>query len=191
MNWEQLKRCAGFRVQLEPVACRLDEFGRELPPENDDWIVQNVSSVGIRISNLRTGHATTLGPDHIHHFTSNPDRSRNGLQYGFFTLHVQIFLQGSELRIRPNARPGEAVGAPSVRVEEKWVDFRYPRDCGLQDRLEAAGYRIGWCGDTKLSRRTVLEGWEVVIEPDDRGVLTSFHLKDRPANQTLIKKRNG
>lgn len=190
MNWEQLKKCTGFRIQLEPVACRLDEFGRELPPENDDWIVQDVSSAGVRISNVRTGHVTTLGPDHIHHFTSNPDRSRNGLQYGFFTLHVQVFLQGNQLWIRPNAKPGEAVRVPTVHVEEKWVDFRYPKDSGVQNKLEADGYRVAWCLDTKLSRKTDLEGWEVVVEPDERGVLSKFRLKDRPADQTLIKRRN-
>ncbi len=191
MNWEQLKKCVGFRVQLEPVACRLDECSRELPAENDDWIVQDVSSAGVRISNVRTGHATTLGPDHIHHFTSNPDRSVGGLQYGFFILHVQVFLQGNQLWVRPNPRPGEAVKPPAVDVEEKWVDFRYPTDSGLQRRLEAAGYRVAWCLDSRLSRRTDLEGWEVVVEPDDRGSLTKFRLKDRPDDQTLIKKRNG
>jgi len=191
MNWEQLKKCAGFRVQLEPVACRLDEFGRELPPENDDWIGQEVSSAGVRISNVLTGHATTLGPDHIHHFTSNPDRSTGGLQYGFLVLHVQVFLRGNELWVRPNSRPGEPVRPPAVQVTEKWVDFRYPSDSGLQPKLEAAGYRVAWCLETYLSRRIDLEGWEVVIEPDDHGRLTKFRLRDRPADQTLIKKRNG
>ena len=191
MNWEQLKKSAGFRVQLEPVACRLDEFGRELPPEDDDWIVQDVSSAGVRISNVRTDHVTMLGPDHIHHFTTNPDRSKGGLQYGFLVLHVQVFLSGNKLWVRPNSRPGEPVRPPVVQVTEKWVDLRYPNDSGLVHKLEAAGYRVAWSLDTHLSRRIDLEGWEVVIEPDDQGRLIKFRLKDRPADQTLIKKRNG
>ncbi|GEM_PF-4181803 len=191
MNWEQLRRCVGFRIQLEPIACRLDEYGRELPPENDDWVVQDVSNAGVRVSNERTGHATTLAPDHIHHFTSNPDRSRGGLQFGFFVLHVQVFLRGNELWVRPNARPGESVRPPAPQIEEKWVDFRYPSDSGLQSKLQAAGYRIAWCADNRLSRRTDLEGWEIVIEADNHGVLSKFRLKDRPADQTLIRKRYG
>lgn len=57
--------------------------------------------------------------------------------------------------------------------------------------IEAAGYRVAWSLENHLSRRIDLEGWEVVIEPDEQGGLTSFRLKDRPADQTLIKKRNG
>jgi hypothetical protein len=48
-----------------------------------------------------------------------------------------------------------------------------------------------WCLDSKLSRKVDLEGWEVVAETDAMGVLMKFRLKDRPADQTLIKKRNG
>ena len=76
--------------------------------------------------------------------------------------------------------------APSYT--EKWVDFQYPHDSGLQVRLENAGYKIAWCLDTKLSRRVDLEGWEVVTEPDEKGIPTRFRLKDKPADQTLIKK---
>src|SRR5438876_886800 len=137
MNWEQLKKSAGTRVQLEPVACRLDEFGRELPVESDDWIVQDVSSDGARISNTRTGHVTTLGPDHIHHFTSNPDRSKGEVKYGFFVLNVQLFLKDNQLWVRPNSKPGERVSPPAVEVADKQVDFQYPADSGLQAYLEA------------------------------------------------------
>jgi len=191
MNWDQLKKALGYRIQLEPIACVLDEYGRELPTVNHEWIVQDVSSAGVRISNIQTSHATTLGADHIHHFTSNPDRSMGELKYGFFVLHVQVFLQGNNLLVRPNLRLGERVPPPTVEIREKWVDFRYPKDSGLQSQLEAAGYRVAWCLDTHLSRRTDLEGWEVVVEPVERGALTMFRLKDRPADQTLIRKRSG
>jgi hypothetical protein len=158
---------------------------------DDDWIILEVSTVGVQVSNIRTGHVTTLGKDHVHHFTSNPDRSQTGIAYGFLTLNVQVFLQGNELWVRPNARPGEPVKLQLGEVIERWVDFKYPFDSGLQRRLEAAGYRVAWCLDTKLSRKMDLEGWEIVVEPDPQGVPTKFRLKDRPSDQTLIKTRNG
>jgi len=74
---------------------------------------------------------------------------------------------------------------------EKWVDLKYPSDSGLQAKLGAAGYRVAWCLDTNLARKLDLEGWEVVVEPSDQGMPTKFRLKDRPADQTLIKKRRG
>jgi len=191
MNREQMKKNVGYRVQLVPIACRLEEGGRELPPLNDDWIINEVSNAGVRISNTRTGHETTLGEDHIHHFTSDPDRSRTGIQHGFLTLNVQIFLQGRDLRVLPNGRPGEPVRPLLRDVVEKWVDLKYPDDCGLQQKLSSDGYRVAWCLDTNLSRKLDLEGWEVVVEPDAQGVPTKFRLRDRPADQTLIKKRSG
>jgi hypothetical protein len=67
----------------------------------------------------------------------------------------------------------------------------YPSDSGLQQKLEAAGYRVAWCSNTKLSRKIDLEDWEIVVEPDAHGVLTKFRIKDRTVDQTLVKKRNG
>ena len=191
MNLEQLKKNVGWRVQLVPIASRLDENGRELLPMDDDWVINEVSTTGLRVSNIRTGQVANLGKDHVHHFTSNPDRSQTEIPHGFLTLNVQVFLQGNKLWVRPNARPGEPVKPQPVEVIEKWVDFKYPSDSGLQRRLEAAGYRVAWCLDTKLSRKIDLEGWEIVVEPDAQGVRTKFRLKDRPADQTLIKKRTG
>lgn len=191
MNWEQMKKNVGCRIQLVPTACRLDENGSELPPMDDDWIIDEVSTAGVRVSNVRTRHVTTLGKDHVHHFTSNPDRSQTGIRHGFLTLNVQVFLQGDKLWVRPNARPGEPVKPQLGEVIEKWVNLKYPFDSGLQRRLEAAGYRVAWCLDTKLSRKIDLEGWEIVVEPDAQGVRTKFRLKDYPADQTLIKRRNG
>lgn len=60
---------------------------------------------------------------------------------------------------------------------EKWVDLNYPLDSGLQVRLESQGYKVGWCQDTKLSRKLDLEEWEVVIEPDGNGTPSKFRLR--------------
>ncbi len=80
--------------------------------------------------------------------------------------------------------------SPSApKVVEKWVDIRYPSDSGLQTRLEAAGYSVRWCSDKHLARKVDLEGWEIVVEPGDDRVLSSFRLKTRPDDLTLIKGR--
>lgn len=191
MNWDQMKKNVGCRVQLVPIACRLNEHGGELPQIDDDWVIDEVSAAGVRITNTRTYHGTTLGKDHVHHFTSNPDRSRTGTPHGFLTLNVQVFLQANQLWVHPNARPGEPVKPPRVEISDKWVDISYPANSGLQQRLEARGYRVAWCLDTKISRKVDLEGWEIVVEPDAEGPLRRFRLRDRPGNQTLIEQRDG
>jgi hypothetical protein len=109
MNRDRLKKFIGGRVQLVPVAHRIDQNGRLLEPIDDDWLLESVTDQGARISNPRTGHFTILGFDHIYEFTSNPDRSRGEARYGFLTLKIQISLKGNELTIRPTSRPGEAV----------------------------------------------------------------------------------
>lgn len=189
MNWDQMKKNVGSRVQLVPTACRLDEHGRQLPVKDDEWIISDVSNDGVRISNTRTSHTTTLGRDHIHHYTSNPDGSQSGIRRGFLTLNVQLFMQGRDLQVRPNARPGEAVKPPTIDVIETIVDFQYPLQAGLQAKLEKEGYRLAWCLDSKLARLVDLEGWEVVLERDEKGVVRRFRVKDRPSDQILIKKR--
>lgn len=78
---------------------------------------------------------------------------------------------------------------PALEVVEKWVDIKYPSDSGLQARLEAEGYNVGWCSDKHLARKVDLKGWEIVVEPNADGVPSKFRLETRPANQTLVKKR--
>src|ERR1700730_7574846 len=166
MNLEKLKRNTGWQGQMIPIASRLDDKRRELPPVDDDWIIEEVSNAGVRIFNTRTQHHITLGADHIHNFTSNPDRSHNGIKHGFLTLNVQIFLQGTKSWVRPNAGPGKPVKPQIDEIVDKWVDFEYPSDSGIQQRLEAAGYTVKWCSEDKLSRKIDLEGCEVVVGPD-------------------------
>jgi hypothetical protein len=189
MNLEQLKKNKGWRVQLIPIAARIGDDGQDLPLIDDDWIIEEVSSTEVRIFNSRTEHRSTLGADHIHHFTTNPDRSAGGIQYGFLTLHVQIFMDRRGCSVRPNARPGEPVKPQRNEIADKWVDLRYPFDSGIQQRLEANGYRVAWCSYANLSRKIDLEGWEVVVEPDTQGVRSKFRLRDRPYDQTLIKTK--
>jgi hypothetical protein len=109
VNLDQLKRNLYQRVQLDPVACSLDASGNLLDRRDDDWTITAVTDDGVRIENQRTRLSTTLARDHIHHYTSNPDRSTGGLKFGFLTLNVQLFMQGNEMRIRPNSAPGRPV----------------------------------------------------------------------------------
>lgn len=192
MKRDQIIKNVGARVQLEPPARFLDVNGIEiLPVRNDDWIIHAADDAGLRIQNIYSDHVATLGSDHIHHYTSNPGRTQGDLRYGFLSLHLQIFIQGVNLTIRPNARPGEHVEPPRVEIGEKLVDFGYAADSGLQRQLEAEGYEIGWCDECKLSRRLDLEGCELVLVRDRSGALVSLHCHSRPANLALVKKRRG
>jgi hypothetical protein len=188
MNLDQLKKSVGFRVQLVPIACRLDEHGFELPQIDDDWIIEDASPAGARIRNTRTDHVTVLAPDHIHHYTSNPGRSRGGLTYGFFTLLIQIYLQGPNLRITPNPKPGERVPPNVPQIVEKWVDLNYAFDSGLLKKLQDEGYAVRWAIDKHLARALDLDGWQIVIEPD-QGVLTKFRVRDRGGDHHTLLKR--
>jgi hypothetical protein len=107
MNLEQLKRNVGDHVSLHPGAVCLDDGGNELRDFDDDWAIREVSKDGVRIENISTGHTVLLGPDHIHHYTSNPGRRTPGIRHGFLSLTVQLFLQGWAVHIRPTSRPGE------------------------------------------------------------------------------------
>jgi hypothetical protein len=189
MNWNQMKKNAHARVQLKPTPHRLDDYGRKLPPLNDDWIIEEVSADGVRIKNLRTHHTTTLGKDHIYDYISNPDQSQGDIKHGFLTLKVQIFLTPKGLSIAPTARPGESVEPPAVEIVEKWVSADYPARSGLKAQLEAAGYNLAWAWDTKLADLG-LKGWDIVIEPDEQGVLTKFRFDEVGPHQTLIRRKN-
>jgi hypothetical protein len=112
LNREQLKKTVGMRMQLQPVAHRLDDAGKLLAAIDDDWLVESVTDDGVKISNPRTGLWTVLGLDHIYSFTSNPGRVQGGLKFGFLMLKVQLTLKRQEVIVRPTLRPGESVPPP-------------------------------------------------------------------------------
>ena len=188
MNLRQFKQNVGTHVQLVPFACRLDEFGRELLGIDDDWFIQEINDEHIRISNPRTGHFVISGKDHIHHYPGNPQRSQNGAKFGFLTLCVQIFIRRNDVLIRPTLRPGGRIDPPSVNLTDKFVDIENPANCGLKQKLDTEDYKLYWCAEANLSRRIDLEEWEIVIEPDRRGALFSFRVKDRIDDLILIKQ---
>jgi predicted nucleotide-binding protein len=71
----------------------------------------------------------------------------------------------------------------------KFVDLNYPHDSGMQARLEADGYKIRWSGDSSLARRLDIEGWSLAAIADEHGREMILKMKDRPEDQTLIKRK--
>ncbi len=74
--------------------------------------------------------------------------------------------------------------------EEKWVDMHYPHDSGLLRQLEAEGYRVRWRFDRDVARAVDIEAWELVHQDLGDGRVAMLKLRDRPDNQTLLKKRH-
>ena len=100
MNKSALKKNVGHRVRLRPMAKRFlgGPTGLQLPPVDDDWLIQGIDKDGIRISNTATDHGTVLGFDHIREFTTDPAR-REG--EGLLILKSQLHIGGCSLWVEP------------------------------------------------------------------------------------------
>lgn len=106
MNKSSLKKSSWTHARIRPVAKRFYGVnGPQLPPVDDDWLIGEVGDA-VRITNAHTGHATVLGLDQIHHYSTDPAR---GQRCGFLTLNVQLHIGGDSLWIEPTFRPGEAL----------------------------------------------------------------------------------
>ncbi|WP_321476623.1 hypothetical protein [uncultured Paludibaculum sp.] len=107
MNKNELKKDLGQHVRLRPMAKRFvgGPSGPQVPPVDDDWLIQAVDKTGIRISNGATGHGTVLGYDHIREFTTDPVR---GQGYGTLILKTQVHVGGNHLWTEPIGPTGPA-----------------------------------------------------------------------------------
>lgn len=115
MNKDQMKNNVGKRMLLQPPARRLELDGSIQPPPSDDWwLVEDVTSDGVKISDPKTGASRVLGYDHIQKYTS--DLPLDGYARGFLTLLVQLVVQGGMVQVIPNARPGESVADLRARA---------------------------------------------------------------------------
>jgi hypothetical protein len=191
MNLEMLKGNVGWRVQLAPQAIHLDEFSRELPSKNEDWIIRSVTDDEVRIDEaVMLGFGTTLGKDHIQSFSTNPVRSvSGGQQYGYLKLHVQMYIaQNARIWYQPCVRPGERLPPPPVQISELFVDFQYPVKSGIQQKLVENGYNVSWAATSRVPSLE-LDGWEVVVERNRQGRPVSFLLHDSRDSQVLVKRR--
>jgi hypothetical protein len=190
MKRDQLEKNIGWVVKLAPSAIRLDRLGRELPSRDEDWVIVQVTDNEVRIDEAtQTGLTTKLGTDAVASFTSDPSRSDpDATRYGLLLLKVQMYIKGNQITFAPCLRPGEPVPPRPQRISELPVDMQYPVTSGLQQQLEAAGYRTRWSAVSRLARRQQ-EGWKVVVEPDQHGMPTSYHVVTRPENMVYIKTR--
>jgi hypothetical protein len=106
MNKSRMKKNAWSHVRLRPIAKRFyGAVGPQLPPVDDDWLIQGVEDAGVRISNNHTGHGTLFAWDQIHHY-ADPDR---GGRNGFLILNTQVNIGGNSLWCEPTFRPGAAL----------------------------------------------------------------------------------
>jgi TIR domain len=95
------------------------------------------------------------------------------------------------------SHPGHSAGehyATAARTvsrcrSEKWVDSEYPAAAGIVRDEQAKGYRLSWCPDELLARRVDIEGYELVTRSEPDGTEVTFRLRDRPSNQTLLRKK--
>lgn len=101
MNIQKLRRCILYRVRVRPVARTIPRRHSSLP-RDDVWIVAAIRPTGVvELNNPSTGHVALLGPDHIHHFDSDPMSESDGFRHGFLTLTIQISMSGCHLWAEP------------------------------------------------------------------------------------------
>ena len=190
MNRDQLKKNVGRRVKIQPAAIHLDALGRERPTRNEDWTVVDVTDDEVRIEeDAVTPLTTRFGIDAVASFTSDPSRSvGDGKQYGFLLLKVQMYIQGDVITFASCLRPGERLPPPAVQIVDRRVGIGFARETGLEKRMAINGFRLYWA---KLSSIAQLEreGWEILLEPDEHGILTRYHVSTRPENQVLMRTR--
>jgi len=127
MNKAELKKNVGHHVRLRPMAKRFvgGPTGPQLPPVDDDWLIQGFEKNGVRISNNATGHGTVLGFDHIREFATEPVR---GQGYGMLILKSQLHIGGCSLWIEPISVGGSVPGPlDSVRGWKREDDPAYIR----------------------------------------------------------------
>lgn len=187
MNWEMMKRNVGGIFRLIPTERRLARSGRRLPDREYEWLLRDAGNDMLELENISTGHLLKVGKDYVYSYGTDAPRGR---RYGYLTLKCQVFLQGNELKIIPNARPGDPVDPPEVfEPVEKIVDFKYPEYSGLSDECKMAGYTVVWCRESEVVGRIDNGNYELVVIEDKEGVPTSFRLCTRPEDQILLMRR--
>jgi len=124
MNWSQFQKNIDMRVRIEPPACRLSDVGHVLPESHEEWLIESISSDTIKLRNLISNHVAELGKDHVYDYRSDPSRTKGDVKYGFLILKVQVFVQGPEIWLRPNSRPGESVAPSNLSHHQvQWTEL--------------------------------------------------------------------
>ncbi|MBI1814899.1 MAG: toll/interleukin-1 receptor domain-containing protein [Deltaproteobacteria bacterium] len=105
----------------------------------------------------------------------------NSINRAFTTLTITP--RGQRFALAASSRP-----ATESIPSEKFVDPAYPVDVGIVAEEEASGFKVSWCRDDLLARKLDLESCEIVTRVDSDGRRVKFRLRDRPYDQTLIRK---
>ena len=115
MKLDKLKGNVGWRMEIVPAACHLDEHGNPLPEKNEDWLVEEVTDNRVRLSE-QAGRELILGTDHIYSFATNPQRASAQGSFGFLSLHVQVFVQEGRVFVAEAVR--DMAGTAAVEIVE-------------------------------------------------------------------------
>lgn len=75
---------------------------------DDKWLIEDVSSAGVRLRNLATDHAPTLTLDRIHHFDERIPENNNE-PGGTLILNVQLLFYKRNLEMEHVAPPGTSL----------------------------------------------------------------------------------
>jgi hypothetical protein len=113
-----------------------------------------------------------------------PDATKNEIESARLQLAAKFKLYLAAI-LSASSHAAPAVPAPIVN---RRVDTEYPIVSRLQHRLEAEGYRVSWVSESRVASLE-FDGWEIVTEPDQRGVLTQFHVVTSPENMVLVKNK--
>jgi hypothetical protein len=125
MKLDRLKKNVGWRMELVPPACHLDDQGNLLLEKNEDWLVEEVTDDLVRFSD-QSGHQLKLGTDHIYSFATNPQRASAEGNFGFLSLHVQVFVRGAHVFVKPNAH---GIQQRLDQLTSLGRDFRKAMEC--------------------------------------------------------------
>lgn len=102
MNWKEFRKNVGARFRLYPLPKLKD--GDTLTEWNDyDWIVNEIDEANksVKLNSVGPVYSITLGKDHIHSYMSDTQRPSDGLRYGILKLHVQLIIDGINIKIVP------------------------------------------------------------------------------------------
>ena len=70
---------------------------------------------------------------------------------------------------------------PEAQIIDKWVNYDYPINSGIQKDLEVHGYKVCWSSAQDECERVDLQGWERVLLPQKNGVSFILKIRDLPS----------
>jgi len=169
MNIEQIKKNIGKQFRLRPRAERWD-VDRQLPSEDDPWVLASINNKHVQLTNTRTGHTVELGHDNVREFRT-PD---------FLLLRCTIRLHPVGLDIEPIIQTSTILTEDQERLlgiiakyqrEFKVPKLTVPRDGaglfrpekGIRVQVERVNIALELFGDQKPETHRRVE-FELVMD---------------------------